>query len=724
MAPLFNRLLSIDDVQKRVGQFRSEVEKLLLQEGSAKLTSCDMHNLQRRCVDLKKHIDGYIKKAEAMKVDVKNAGTADLKEQLLQQLYNLSDDLAVLVNPNHVRKASRIIGETVEQEVDDDDREDGQNFAGNVDESSKGDRSEKKASNVEENGSGSINDEQQNQHQNEESPVMKSSRDGVLIGDNLFRVIADFQAEQQSDLSVKAGEMVTIHATRKDGWWMAEKSDGKRGLVPKTFLKVYSKTRLPTQQHLLAEDHKATAASSSASPSSQEEKKILAQNYAGDMGIHQKNDGQVEQNVVLRDAEVPESVSTMPATNAEERMRSMPEKMTEQKKAVQRFPRIETCLGAAVSSDTHLSYRCHFAPRLSESNIGFHDLYWNYERNMLRKRRVRVSKIFRLLHLQNIPTNISGVHCRLIRICLFDLTGRTGRQVVSNVHTIKAQAKPHMEQTWTFISKTDGEHSSIEFSDFFVRSNYIQTDVVILIEVSVVHNDANAKLMETSLGYAALPIIGDSGHCCLQNKTYTRTLLSGNFFEKNSTGSIPKTTQIKLALRVSDVNEAIVSFVDSLPDILIWNPMFARLGFYYRRSLGEVLLKQRGNPMSGELICDPFLATFPIVAEQLDVMDLVRSLWMEKLKSYSSRKREEWEEAAHFREFYVKTAFVLCDVIPMPKFDLLDPHVLAERSAILKAFKEQYVTISDPLKYLSTCRCKPVDIFGQVVDLIGRHAID
>uniref|UniRef100_A0A0M3HZT7 SH3 domain-containing protein n=1 Tax=Ascaris lumbricoides TaxID=6252 RepID=A0A0M3HZT7_ASCLU len=353
MAPLFNRLLSIDDVQKRVGQFKSEVEKLLSQEGPAKLNSYDMHNLQRRCADLKKHIDSYIKKAEAMKVDVRNAGTADLKEQLLQQLDNLSDDLAMLINPNYVRKAPRIIGETVEREVGGDDREDEENFAGNMDESSKGDRSKERASNVEENGNGSINDEQQDQHEKEGSPLLNSSREGVLIVDNLFRVIADFQAEQQSDLSVKAGEVVTIHATRhylKDGWWMAERSDGKQGLVPKTFLKVYSKARLPTQERLLVEVHKAAAASSSASPSTQEEKKILTQNYARDRAIHQGNDRQVEQNVVLRGVEMPESVSTMPARNAEERMRSMPEKMTEQKKTVQRFRRNETCLGAAVSN--------------------------------------------------------------------------------------------------------------------------------------------------------------------------------------------------------------------------------------------------------------------------------------------------------------------------------------------------------------------------------------
>lgn len=29
--------------------------------------------------------------------------------------------------------------------------------------------------------------------------------------------------------------------------------------------------------------------------------------------------------------------------------------------------------------DNHLTYECYLAPRLSNSNYAFHDIYWNYE---------------------------------------------------------------------------------------------------------------------------------------------------------------------------------------------------------------------------------------------------------------------------------------------------------------------------------------------------------
>ncbi|VDM40849.1 unnamed protein product [Toxocara canis] len=700
MVSLFNRLLSIDEVQKRVIQFKDEVDKLLLQEELARLNSYDMHNLQRRCADLKKQIDGYIHKIEGMKVGAKNAGEVEVRDGLMQQLDDLSDDLAMLINPNHVRKKPRAVEELLEQETEHCSRESeqGDTFVErDVAEPSKRELLKEdtfQGYSVEEDGTdfGDLNDNREKKEQriSAESP----SPEGILISENLFRVIADFQAEQQSDLSVRTGETVIIHATREDGWWMAERSDGKRGLIPKTFLKVHPKSPAVLHERVSVEVHRP-ATTSSSQPLSIEEQEEISARKGAEVGSHNAENVRKAQH----EAASMKSVPLMATMAEQENMRTVPAKVVKQvlifilpdfflnhvanfeamaiTGGLQRQQVSETCLGAALSNDVHLSYRCHLTPRLSESNVGFHDLYWNYEANK-----------------------------------------------VSNVHTIKAQARAHGERTWTFIAKTDGEHTSVEFSDFFVRSNYIQVDVVILIEASVVHCDADGKISETPMGYASLPIIGESGHCCLQNSCVKRPYRHIGIVLSTRSGLTRNTTHMKISFRVSDVNETIVSFVDSLPDILVWNPMFARLGFYYRRSLGEVLLKQRSNPMNGELIPDPFLATFPIIVDQVDVMDLLRSLWMNKLKSYGNKKREELEENALFRELYMNTAFVLCGTVPMPQYDMLNVNGLAERAAILKAFREQYVASNNPLKYLVTQRSKPLDIFAYAVDLVGEHAID
>ena len=43
-----------------------------------------------------------------------------------------------------------------------------------------------------------------------------------------------------------------------------------------------------------------------------------------------------------------------------------------------------TCLGDALRTDSHLTFQCHLTPRLSHSNLAFHDLFWNYETDKVR----------------------------------------------------------------------------------------------------------------------------------------------------------------------------------------------------------------------------------------------------------------------------------------------------------------------------------------------------
>lgn len=46
--------------------------------------------------------------------------------------------------------------------------------------------------------------------------------------------------------------------------------------------------------------------------------------------------------------------------------------------------RVDDCLGKAYDNDTHLSLVCHMAPRLSTSNIGFHDLFWSHYKDQVK----------------------------------------------------------------------------------------------------------------------------------------------------------------------------------------------------------------------------------------------------------------------------------------------------------------------------------------------------
>lgn len=66
----------------------------------------------------------------------------------------------------------------------------------------------------------------------------------------------------------------------------------------------------------------------------------------------------------------------------------------------------------------------------------------------LRKRHVRVSKLVRLVRIEKM--NGLGEAGGLVRVCLFDRSSKTGRQIVSNVHTIRAKCG---RSDWTFTEK-------------------------------------------------------------------------------------------------------------------------------------------------------------------------------------------------------------------------------------------------------------------------------
>ncbi|MFH4982635.1 hypothetical protein AB6A40_009344 [Gnathostoma spinigerum] len=111
MASLFSRLITLDDVEKRLQQLQKEVEKLEMQSMSGNVPggSRDRNNFNRRCLHLKKNIDNYAERIESMREDSKNANWSVQKDNARQCIQQLSDRLAALLAP---KKDTTLRGES------------------------------------------------------------------------------------------------------------------------------------------------------------------------------------------------------------------------------------------------------------------------------------------------------------------------------------------------------------------------------------------------------------------------------------------------------------------------------------------------------------------------------------------------------------------------------------------------------------------------------------
>ena len=84
----------------------------------------------------------------------------------------------------------------------------------------------------------------------------------------------------------------------------------------------------------------------------------------------------------------------------------------------------------------------------------------------LRKRRVRVSKVVRLMKVENIWHDVPNVQMRLIRICLFDHSGKTGRQVVCPALFSK-EIFPEFSLTTVMLLSLQGKVAEVITGSFF-----------------------------------------------------------------------------------------------------------------------------------------------------------------------------------------------------------------------------------------------------------------
>ncbi|KAJ4948514.1 hypothetical protein JOQ06_020047 [Pogonophryne albipinna] len=448
--------------------------------------------------------------------------------------------------------------------------------------------------------------------------------------------LSDFKGEQEGDLSVQRGEILNIIRKTADGWWLAQDTKGNTGLVPKTYLKL--------KPHIF-----------------QIEKQSTHSNWST----------------------VKKALSGLDATDVLSALGAIP-------------------AGFGTSHLTKLleeegqTYRgSHYVqPELSQSQLSFSDLFLDPDTGRVRARQVQTCLCFSLWSCKMIPTPGVGVQVlsRHIRLCAFDKT-----QVLSNIHTVRATYNSKSPKTWSFSPRMTGILPSLLDGDCFLRCNSAHPNLGILFELGVTFiRNSTGDRGDLSCGWAYLKLTDDSGNP-LSNRTYELTLNSGSPFEAEVPMEIAATRgssvfqqmlqarrQPKLIIKLKSANSRTRTQLSILPDTLLHSLSCVHLLALHRQLLADTLLMDRSTMQNADLICSPILSTFPVLFDQPDLLDALRSAWLEAETSMSrAQKRDLPHLKQEFVKVYMSSVYFLLHSPSLPPHRLADPPSEEQRARVL-----------------------------------------
>ncbi|KAF3841854.1 hypothetical protein F7725_023805 [Dissostichus mawsoni] len=290
-------------------------------------------------------------------------------------------------------------------------------------------------------------------------------------------------------------------------------------------------------------------------------------------------------------------------------------------------------------------------PELSQSQLSFSDLFLDPDTGKVRARQVQTCLCFSLWSCRMIPTPGVGVQVlsRHIRLCAFDKT-----QVLSNIHTVRATYNSKSPKTWSFSPRMTGILPSLLDGDCFLRCNSAHPNLGILFELGVTFiRNSTGDRGDLSCGWAYLNLTDDSGNP-LPNRTYELTLNSGSPFEAEVPMEIAATRgspasvfqqmlqarrQPKLIIKLKSANSRTRTQLSILPDTLLHSLSCVHLLALHRQLLADTLLMDRSTMQNADLICSPILSTFPVLFDQPDLLDALRSAWLEAETSMSRAQK-------------------------------------------------------------------------------------
>nr|XP_020024014.1 nephrocystin-1-like [Castor canadensis] len=181
--------------------------------------------------------------------------------------------------------------------------------------------------------------------------------------------------------------------------------------------------------------------------------------------------------------------------------------------------------------------------------------------------------------------------------------------------------------------------------------------------------------------------------------------------------------QPQLLVKLRSLNRRSRDMLSLLPETLIGSMCSTHLLIFYRQILGDVLLRDRTNLQSADLISHPVLATFPKLLEQSDLMDALRSAWAEKESTLKrSEKRDKELLKAKFLLVYHDCVLPLLHSTLLPPFRWAEEETEAARWKVIADFLRQNQENEGALQALLSPDGvhEPFDLSEQTYDFLGE----
>ncbi|XP_063720386.1 nephrocystin-1-like isoform X2 [Symsagittifera roscoffensis] len=389
------------------------------------------------------------------------------------------------------------------------------------------------------------------------------------------------------------------------------------------------------------------------------------------------------------------------------------------------------------SENSSHSYVKALHPQISDSGFQMRDLFWDSKTSSLKPRETKALRTFRLLIAKNVPLPAEGVQvlCRYANICLFD-----GNSIQSNIMTVKATWNESDPKTWRFTPKTSGLIPTLlEGYGFFRFPSYI-INLGLLVELNVAyHRPKSGEKGDMSCGRVYLKLCSDYGSSlAIGNKEFEIEIQGGTPFEKDvaldatATGDTSLTgsntlrslmstkRQITLSLKMGELSKEEKQMASYLPVYIVMPVTSLQFTMFYRQILAQELLGGGKERSVIKPISSPFLANFPVAMDTPDLIDLLRSEWMELAKNMKrAEKKNPVFLRNSFHTLFLQTVYPIMYSYALPKFALNDQESQSERWRLINELAAD--TKKHPIATSVTIQYKPFLLQETVVDVINPY---